>query len=82
MVMTLTFLSINTLSQDNKTPPASSIKPDDKIQLNTNLVSLTVSVTDPYGRFVTGLGKEHFEVFDEKVKQQVSLFTDEDAPFR
>jgi Ca-activated chloride channel family protein len=80
-VLTLTILPFSTLSQDNKSVPAGGVKQaDDKIQLNTNLVSLTISVTDPYGRFVTGLGKEHFEIFDEKVKQQVALFSDDDAP--
>jgi len=53
---------------------------DGKIQLATDIVNVTVSVTDPYGRFVTGLGKDHFEVFDDKVKQQIAHFTDEDAP--
>ena len=28
----------------------------------------------------TGLGKDHFEVFDDKVKQQIAHFTDDDAP--
>jgi Ca-activated chloride channel homolog len=53
---------------------------DDKLILNTDIVNVTISVTDPYGRFVTGLGKDHFEVFDDKVKQQIAHFTDEDAP--
>jgi Ca-activated chloride channel family protein len=55
-------------------------RPDDKIILGTGVVSVTVSVTDPYGRFVTGLGKDHFDVFDDKVKQQIAHFTDEDSP--
>jgi Ca-activated chloride channel family protein len=55
-------------------------KRDGIVQIGTNLVSMTISVTDPYGRFVTGLSKEHFEIFDEKVKQQIDLFTDEDSP--
>lgn len=55
-------------------------KRDGIVQIGTNLVSMTISVTDPYGRFVTGLSKEHFEIFDEKVKQQIELFTDEDSP--
>lgn len=67
----------------------STAKPDDtkiqkqadgKIILDTEVVNVIVSVTDPYGRFVTGLGKDHFEVFDDKVKQQIAHFTDEDAP--
>lgn len=53
---------------------------DDRIQLGTDIVNVTISVTDPYGRFVTGLGKDHFELFDDKVKQQIAHFTDDDAP--
>jgi len=41
---------------------------------------VTISVTDPYGRFVTGLAKDRFEVYDNKVKQEIAHFTDEDAP--
>ena len=55
--------------------------PDDKtVRLGTGVVNVIVSVTDPYGRFVTGLGKDHFDLFDDKVKQQIAHFTDEDAP--
>jgi Ca-activated chloride channel family protein len=59
-----------------KTPTAVQ----DKIKLDTNLVNVIVSVTDPYGRFVTGLTQDHFEIYDEKVKQQIRHFSDEDAP--
>ena len=52
----------------------------DKLIINTDLVNVTVSVTDVYGRFVTGLSKDHFEVYDDKVKQQIAHFTDDDAP--
>jgi Ca-activated chloride channel family protein len=55
-------------------------KPQQTIQLGTDIVNVMISVTDPYGRFVTGLAKDHFEVFDDKVKQQIAHFTDEDAP--
>ncbi|PYT02753.1 MAG: VWA domain-containing protein [Acidobacteria bacterium] len=72
-----------------KTSVETKAKPDDikiqkqvdgKITLDTEVVNVIISVTDPYGRFVTGLGKDHFEVFDDKVKQQIAHFTDEDAP--
>jgi Ca-activated chloride channel family protein len=53
---------------------------DDKVTLGTDIVNVTISVTDSYGRFVTGLSKDHFEIFDDKVKQQIAHFTDEDAP--
>jgi Ca-activated chloride channel family protein len=53
---------------------------DDRIKLDTGVVSVVISVTDPLGRFVTGLGTDHFEVYDDKVKQDIKHFSDEDAP--
>ncbi len=51
-----------------------------QIVLGVGVVNVIISVTDPYGRFVTGLGKDHFDIFDDKVKQQIAHFTDEDSP--
>lgn len=48
--------------------------------VHTDLITLTVTVTDTYGRFVTGLGKNAFTVFDDKTQQEISFFSDEDAP--
>jgi Ca-activated chloride channel family protein len=45
-----------------------------------DLITLTVTVTDTYGRFVTGLGKNAFTIFDDKTQQEISFFSDEDAP--
>jgi Ca-activated chloride channel family protein len=53
---------------------------DQKITLSSEVVNVIVTVTDSYGRFVTGLKKDHFEVYDDKVKQDISHFSDEDAP--
>ncbi|HEX6183833.1 MAG TPA: VWA domain-containing protein [Pyrinomonadaceae bacterium] len=47
---------------------------------HTDLVTVTVTVTDMYGRFVTGLGKNAFSVFEEKSPQDILFFSDEDAP--
>src|SRR5262249_27604980 len=62
---------------DTKPKPAGQ---DNALQLATGVVNVTVSVTDPYGRVVTGLSKDHFEVFDDRVKQQSAHVTDDDAP--
>lgn len=48
--------------------------------LNTDLVTMTVTVTDLYDRYVTGLNKSHFTVLDNKVPQEITFFSDEDAP--
>src|SRR5690242_5883777 len=50
------------------------------IRIDTTLVLVPVSVTDPMNRFVTGLEKEHFKVFEDKVEQEIRQFSSEDAP--
>jgi Ca-activated chloride channel homolog len=52
----------------------------DKIQLQARLVSMTVTVSDPLGRFVTGLQQRNFQIFDDGVRQEIAHFSDEDAP--
>jgi Ca-activated chloride channel family protein len=48
--------------------------------VHTDLITLTVTVTDTFGRFVTGLGQKAFTVFDDKSQQEITFFSDEDAP--
>lgn len=62
------------------TPRDDSQKPFQEAPISTELVSLTVSVTDPYSRLVTGLDKHHFEVFEDKVKQEITHFSNDDLP--
>jgi VWFA-related protein len=50
------------------------------IRVETQLVLINVTVTDPMNRFVTGLETEHFQLFEDKVKQEVTQFSSEDAP--
>jgi Ca-activated chloride channel family protein len=59
-----------------------SKKPADKplFRVGVETVFVKVSVTDPLNRYVTGLEKEHFKVFEDKVEQQVVHFTQESAP--
>uniref|UniRef100_UPI00261BE869 hypothetical protein n=1 Tax=Bradyrhizobium sp. TaxID=376 RepID=UPI00261BE869 len=63
-----------------KTPEKKEILPRSDIRIDTNLVLVPVTVTDPMNRFVTGLEKENFKVFDEKKEQTVTQFSSEDAP--
>jgi len=51
-----------------------------RIRIDTTLVQVNVTVTDPLNRFVTGLEKEHFRLFEDKVEQQIVQFSAEDAP--
>jgi Ca-activated chloride channel homolog len=50
------------------------------IRVDTNLVLIPVSVTDPMGKFVTGLDKENFKLTEDKQPQEILNFSSEDAP--
>lgn len=50
------------------------------IKVEVPLVLVPVSVIDPYNRFVTGLDKEHFRIFEDKQPQQIEHFSNEDVP--
>jgi Ca-activated chloride channel family protein len=47
---------------------------------HTDLVLIPVTVTDELNRFVLGLQKEDFQIFEDGVEQNVALFSGEDAP--
>ena len=61
-------------------PQSSSIVGRDQLVINTDLVTLTVSVTDRKGQYVSGLDKSAFAVFDDQAPQVISFFSDEDVP--
>jgi Ca-activated chloride channel family protein len=48
--------------------------------VNTDLINLSVTLTDMYGRYVTGLSKDAFTVWDDKDQQEIQFFSDDDAP--
>jgi Ca-activated chloride channel family protein len=50
------------------------------IRIDTTMVLIPVAVTDPMGRFVTGLDKENFKLVEDKVDQEILQFSSEDAP--
>lgn len=44
------------------------------------IINLTVSVTDPDGRYVTALNRPDFAVFEDGIRQELTLYTHEDVP--
>jgi Ca-activated chloride channel family protein len=50
------------------------------IQVDVSLVLVDVTVTDPYDRLVTSLGKENFRVFEDGTQQEIVNFSTEDVP--
>jgi VWFA-related protein len=50
------------------------------LRVDTSLVLIPVTVNDPLNRPVTGLEKENFRVFDDKVEQTITQFAMDDEP--
>jgi len=50
------------------------------IKQRTSVVTVNVSVTDKQFRQIGGLGKDHFEIYEDKIRQQIEFFSDEDKP--
>jgi Ca-activated chloride channel family protein len=55
-------------------------RPRSNIRVDSTLVLIPVTVTDPLNRFVTGLEKENFKLTEDKQPQEITQFSSEDAP--
>jgi Ca-activated chloride channel family protein len=53
---------------------------EEVVRLKRDLVTLDVTVRDAGGRFVPGLDKSRFEVYDAAVRQTLAFFGDADTP--
>ena len=47
---------------------------------NVEMVLVPVTITDPLNRFVTGLDRQNFNLFEGKDQQEIKTFSSEDAP--
>ena len=63
-----------------KPPPQNKTSDEDTVRKDVNLVTVNVTVTDPYGRLVTGLEQENFRVFEDGREQELMRFAEEDIP--
>jgi Ca-activated chloride channel homolog len=54
---------------------------DDVVRVSTDLVVLNATVLDSNGRFVSGLRRADFQVFEDGTEQKVANFSAEETPF-
>ncbi|HEX8136192.1 MAG TPA: VWA domain-containing protein [Pyrinomonadaceae bacterium] len=54
---------------------------DDVVRIDTNLVTVPVSIKDRDGRFVPHLKREDFRVYEEGLEQEVAYFAAVEKPF-
>jgi len=64
-----------------KTGSVLSGKDDEVVRIDTNLVTMPVSVLDREGRFISGLQQRDFKVFENGVEQKVEYFQSVEQPF-
>jgi Ca-activated chloride channel family protein len=67
-------------SANEPAKPASSQMQASSISVDVDLVVLNMTVTDNRNSHVTGLTKENFQVWEDKVEQQIQYFSTEDVP--
>jgi hypothetical protein len=75
-------LCVTALAQTPPPKPAPQ-KPDDPPieRIGSNLVNVNVIVTDPYGRLVTGLTQNNFQLREDGALQKVDKFSAQEAAF-
>lgn len=54
---------------------------DDVVKVNTDLVVLNATVVDKNGKFVSGLKRSDFKIFEDGTEQPLAGFTAEETPF-
>ena len=62
-------------------PSVEEVSEGDVVRIDTNFVTVPVSVLDRQGRFIPGLLREDFKVFENGVEQPISFFEPTEKPF-
>ena len=74
---------LNVPAQEPRQPPQAADSSETRIVLDVTRVNMLFTVTDKRGRFITDLGKDDFQVFENKKSQVIQEFTAEtDLPLR
>jgi VWFA-related protein len=71
-------------SQTQTTKPTATdvVEDDDEvIKIETNLVTMPVSVLDRSGRFISGLKQKDFHIFENNMEQKIEYFASVEQPF-
>jgi Ca-activated chloride channel homolog len=73
------FCAFATVLLGQSDPKDSIVKDATAFRADSTLVLVPVSVTDPSNRYVLGLAKQDFRLFEDDVEQKITHFSNEDA---
>jgi Ca-activated chloride channel family protein len=79
--VTPTSIPLNASPASVPAPTMEEVAAGDVVRINTTLVTVPVSVLDRQGRFVPGLQREDFHVFENGVEQPIAYFEPTEKPF-
>jgi len=68
-------------NQTQTQTPAKADNEDEIVKIETNLVTMPVSVLDREGRFISGLAQKDFKIYENGVEQKVDYFQSVEQPF-
>jgi VWFA-related protein len=68
-------------AQTGRGEVAEEVGDDEVVRVNASLVTVPVSVLDRDGRFIGGLRKEDFRIFEDGAEQEVAYFAPVEQPF-
>lgn len=71
---------VMTTAKDS-TPAVATDDSEGLVKVETNLVTIPVSVFDRYGLYVPNLRKEDFKIFEDGTEQQIEYFGTSEKPF-
>ena len=75
-----TILSFGRIAHESATPSSSKSQVPRALSVDVDLVLLNATVTDAQNRHISGLGKENFRVWEDKIEQEIQYFSTEDIP--
>ncbi len=73
--------SSQTPTTTNQTPGQTAEDDGEIIKVETNLVTMPVSVLDRSGRFISGLRQKDFHIFENNMEQKIEYFASVEQPF-
>jgi VWFA-related protein len=76
--------SLNTGSKPAAETPAAGIPVDDSeiaIKVDTNLITIPVSVFDRNGLYIPNIQQSEFKIFEDGIEQEIAYFGTTDKPF-
>lgn len=71
----------NSATAQTKGEKSHPVEDDEVLRFETNLVSIPVKVLDRSGKFIAGLKKDDFRIFEDDAEQEIAYFSNVEEPF-